>query len=51
MSTTFWAVFTGALSAYLVIQLIEGIIDEYYARKHATYLEHLEDVVDDLTKV
>ena len=48
MSTTFWAVFTGALSAYLVVQLVEGIINEYYARKHAVYLDQLDDVVDDL---
>jgi hypothetical protein len=47
MSTTFWAVFFGATTAYLVTTLIEGIVDDLHVKRHTKYLEYLEDSTED----
>jgi hypothetical protein len=48
MSTTFWAVFAGATSAFLVVRLLDSILDELHTRRHARYLEYLEEQADGL---
>jgi len=47
MSTTFWAVFLGVTAAYIVVTLLEGVVDEIHARRHAKYLEYLDDQAEE----
>jgi len=47
MSTTFWAVFAGATSAFLVVRLIDSILNEFHDRRHARYWEALDDEIGD----
>jgi hypothetical protein len=43
MSTTFWAVFAGATSAFLVVKLLDNILNEISNRRHARFLEAMDD--------